>query len=438
MKKIIYSAAVVSLLMLGSCQRYLDVTPTGVVIPKTTEDFRALMTKAYSVYPKHKARTTYRTDEMTLNTSPSFAGNYKDLFTWNDTNPDPTAVQTPYGDFYNAVFYCNYILQNGAKELPEGADKNQILGEAYAMRALNYFELSNLYADVYTGQNGSSQSVPLILETKLEGEFPKSTLTQVYSQIFSDLGNAEKLLNTDKFDAGLNYRFTKPALHALKARVYQYTGDWKNAGAEADKALAYHSSLEDFNAFKVLPVSFKSVESIMNLDMNVDSDLNSLATVSSDLLSLYDQQNDLRYARYFKKSGSRTVTTKYSSSGEFKNTFRTGELILLKAEALYKNGNETESKNVLLTLAAKRYNAAGLAAFKSKIAALSGEAYFAELMNERLRETCFEGLRWFDLRRTTKPAMTHSVEGKDYTLNANDPRYTLPYPKDARLRNPAL
>lgn len=93
---------------------------------------------------------------------------------------------------------------------------------------------------------------------------------------------------------------------------------------------------------------------------------------------------------------------------------------------------------VLLALAQKRYNAAGLAAFTTKINALSGDAYYTKLMNERIRETNFEGLRWFDMRRTTKPSTTHVLDSKDYLQNQDDPRYTLPYPKDAKLRNPAL
>lgn len=441
MKKIIYSTATIAILIFSavSCQRYLDITPTGVVIPKSLEDYRALVTKAYSVYPKQKARVTYRTDEMTLNTSSSYASYYKDIYIWNDTNPDPSTIAFPYGDFYNSIFYCNHIIKNGVSDLPEGAEKNQILGEAYALRALNYFELSNLYSDVYVkGQNDASPAVPLILEPKLEGDFPKSTLGKVYEQILSDLNKAEQLINVSKFDAGLNYRFSQPALHAFKARVYQYSSDWNNAITEVNKALSYNNSLEDFNDFKVLPVSFKSTESIMNLDFNVDADLNSLANVSPSLLKLYDQQNDLRFARYFKKNGSRTLTTKYSSSSEFKCSFRVGELMLIKAEALAKTNNEGESKKILLALAAKRYNAVGISAYQSKINSLAGAAYYSELLNERLRETCFEGLRWYDLRRTTKPAITHSLEGKDYLLNQSDPRYTLPYPKDARLRNPAL
>lgn len=440
MKKIIFGVATAAMLLGGiqSCQRYLDITPTGVVNPKTLEDYRALITKAYSVYPQHKARVDFRTDEVLLNAASSSASYVKDIYIWNDTNPDPSTDAYQYADFYNSIFYVNHIIKNGTADMPEGAEKNQILGEAYALRALNYFELTNMYADVYNGTNGSSEDVPLVTEPQLEGDFPKSTLDNVYRQIFADLDQAEQLVTTSKFDTGLNYRFSLPAIHALRARVYQYRGEWIKAVQEADKVLAANSSLEDFNKSTTLPCSYRSVESIMNLDFNVTATLNTVGRASNQLLSLYDKTNDLRFARYFKKNGSLYQTAKYSSANDFKCTFRVGELMLVKAEALAKLGKEPESKALLLNLAQKRYNAAGLAAFATKVGSLTGDAYYAELLNERMRETSFEGLRWFDMRRTTKPATIHNLDGKDYLLSQGDPRYTLPYPKDAKLRNPSL
>lgn len=111
---------------------------------------------------------------------------------------------------------------------------------------------------------------------------------------------------------------------------------------------------------------------------------------------------------------------------------------MIKAEAQAKLGDEAASKATLLDLAAKRYNSTGLSNFTARINALSGANYYTELLNERARETSFEGLRWFDLRRTTQPEIIHTFDGKEYKLNSKDPRYTLPFPQDARLKNPAL
>lgn len=440
MKKIIHTIALASTIIFTttSCERYLDITPTGVVIPSTEEDFRALLTKAYAIYPQHKARVDFRTDEVWLNTNSELASYVKDIYVWNDANPDPSAEQYHYSEFYTSIFYSNYIIENAPTTLTNGDNKNQILGEAYALRALNYFELANLYSEVYTGKNGSAESVPLVVTPNLEGAFSKSTLEQVYHQIFSDIEKAEILLNVNSFDAGYNYRFTTTALNALKARIYQYKGDWENALASVNKVLEKKNSLENFNQFELLPIHFKSVESIMNLDLNVTSNLENLSRASEELIALYDKTNDLRFNKYFIANGSKYKTLKYHRENIQKCTFRVGEIMLIKAEALAHLGKESESKKVLLTLAQNRYNTQGLADFTTKINSLNGNAYLVELLNERFRETCYEGLRWFDLRRTGKPSINRTLDGKTYQLMKDDVRYILQYPKTVRLRNPEL
>lgn len=51
---------------------------------------------------------------------------------------------------------------------------------------------------------------------------------------------------------------------------------------------------------------------------------------------------------------------------------------------------------------------------------------------------CFEGHRWFDLRRTTRPEIKKEIEDVTYTLVQDDSRYTLRIPQDAIDANPGL
>lgn len=61
-----------------------------------------------------------------------------------------------------------------------------------------------------------------------------------------------------------------------------------------------------------------------------------------------------------------------------------------------------------------------------------------EILNERARELAFEGHRWFDLRRTTRPSIQKVIDGQSYTLEENDARYTLRIPQAAIDANPEL
>lgn len=47
------------------------------------------------------------------------------------------------------------------------------------------------------------------------------------------------------------------------------------------------------------------------------------------------------------------------------------------------------------------------------------------IWTERRREFCFEEQRWFDLRRTTRPSITHYGITGSSTLQKDDPRYVL-------------
>ena len=68
----------------------------------------------------------------------------------------------------------------------------------------------------------------------------------------------------------------------------------------------------------------------------------------------------------------------------------------------------------------------------------SGEELINEIREERRKELCLEGHRWFDLRRTTRPRMVKVLQGKTYILEQDDPRYTIPIPRDAIAANPGL
>ena len=66
------------------------------------------------------------------------------------------------------------------------------------------------------------------------------------------------------------------------------------------------------------------------------------------------------------------------------------------------------------------------------------DALITEILEERARELAFEGHRWFDLRRTTRPRIQKVIDGQTYILEENDSRYTLRIPQAAIDANPGL
>ena len=92
----------------------------------------------------------------------------------------------------------------------------------------------------------------------------------------------------------------------------------------------------------------------------------------------------------------------------------------------------------LSQLAQKRYNATAYATFQANLSTLTDDQLIEEIINERTRELAFEGHRWYDLRRTTMPALTKTYQGETFQLGTNDSRYTMHFPTEAVEANPDI
>lgn len=134
--------------------------------------------------------------------------------------------------FYPYVFYSNATIEglNDKNSKVSALVKQQLLGEAYFMRAFTYFYLTSLYGDV-----------PLVLTTDWtqSSQLGRTSKAEVYNQMVADLIQAKSLLNENYVDATLlkatteRIRPNRSAAAALLARVYLYKAEYANAEAES-------------------------------------------------------------------------------------------------------------------------------------------------------------------------------------------------------------
>ena len=130
---------------------------------------------------------------------------------------------------YKTINRANHVIQ----KVPNVTDptftatlKNKILGEAYFIRGLAYFDLGRAWGGVplkLTPTEDLTNSIGI----------PRSTLEDTYAQVESDLNKAEALL-----PAGANrVRVTKNTAIALRARLYLYKENWAGAMIEASRLI---------------------------------------------------------------------------------------------------------------------------------------------------------------------------------------------------------
>ena len=427
----------VAALTLTGCDNFLDITPTGKVIASTGEEYRAMLTYEYKYFPKDRHMTTVRTDELKFSgsTASSDLDAYLDLWLWKDENPSPTTSYFSWRSYYHAIYIANYIIEHQSEISDASAQTvSQLVGEAYMMRAYCHFLLVNLYAEPYTHCTPSTtRGVPIMMEADVNAIPGSSSVEAVYSQVLSDISQAQQRLNVDQWDEGANYRFTTVSAQALLARTYLYMGRWQDALTAAKAVIAAHGDLVDLNAStSVLPDSYQSVENIMALEQfssNLSTVINQPA---NDFISLY-RTGDQRRTKYYKKATSTTWTLQKSDGY---CSFRSAEAYLTAAEAAAQLGQLSTAIDLLKPLLQKRLNATSYNEALTLMAPMNQSQLLQEIYDERARELAFEGHRWYDLRRTTQPALTHSYGGQTYTLTPE--KYTMRFPTEAVESNPEI
>ena len=442
MRKIIYATGLVlTMATVSSCKKYLDIVPVGSVIPTTVADFKKELDAAYELADLDKGLASYRSDEITVNETRS-----RDVelisnnFLWDENAPTLGGTYN-WKNKYQKIFYANHIIE-AAPAATDGnqAQKNQLIGEAYLMRAYTYFNLVNLHGAAYNEATmATDKAVPLITEVDMEKVSRRNTVKEVYTQILADLEQGLALVNVDNFEVSQSYRFSKTAAWAMAARVYLYTHQWDKALNAAKAALEIKNTLVDFNNSNALPTLYNSIETIQAYEQNFNVTTVQTAYVSDKLFSLYNPIGDLRPKIFYgKDSKGKNTIAKVSNSNSYRQSFRTAEMYLIAAEAAAKLNQPDVARNYMDQLTQRRHTPAFHATEQIRLSTLSGNALLQEIYDERFRELSFEGHRWFDLRRTSQPEIVHTLKGKTYTLKAGDPRYTIRIPMDATANNPLL
>ena len=459
------------MLALQSCGDFLEEVSQDEFKPKTTEAFRELLNGEGYNFSSSVNPLTYMMDDDVESVSTSSWDDIQriqqELYTWqpdfysfqDEEGTYTSSNKDVYKNLYELIMACNIVNEYIDGSQGTDADKAIVRAEALSLRAFYYLQLVNLYAYPYNDKDhdpSTALGVPLVLASEVfdEGE-PRSTVKKVYDQIATDIEQACDLFGQDKTNRGV-FRISYTAAHLLASRIYLYMENWDKVIEHATYALETAPELADLNNYTI-DNTYNPTNGVISRNFPetiflggyraISGSYGLMGTpfnVSSDLFNSY-ADNDLRIGTYLMEAASylpyNYMLLKSSSEQEY--AWRTSELYLNRAEAyieLYKDGDQEAGQNAvndLNTLLSKRYRDYEPLTLKS--ADELQELY----REERRKELCFEGFRWFDLRRYGMPQLEHilidqSGNSTRYILKEKDPSYVLPLPDNALEHNSNL
>ncbi|MBB6235561.1 hypothetical protein HDC90_000158 [Pedobacter sp. AK013] len=411
-----------------SCKKYLEELPNNALQTESAitdvNTARAAIIGAYDRLQGYYASSyptlgTITTDNVVFNGTLS---EYLQL----DQNAIPTdnvITVSAYQGIYRTINSVNSVIAavpSISDPLLTATEKNSILGEAYFIRALSYFDLARGWGGVQL------QLKPTTDLSVLKG-IKRSTLDQTYDQVLADLIQAEQLLPED---ATTRNRAQKSAARALRARLHLYRKQWADAETYATLVInnAKYTLVKPYKSFFTAP--FQTAESVLELAYSVNdrnsywnlwypSSLGGQFTLKpSDALVAKLNNPAIGGTRNSLIAGSGTAiygvlynTTATSIDPSY--LIRIAELYLIRAEA-------RAQQNKLLD-AATDLNAVRARADVGPTSATTQVALLQAIEDENGVEFAFEAHRWFDLVRTERAGAVLGINNKNFWL------FPIPY-----------
>lgn len=385
---------------------------------------------------------------------------------------------------FRNIFIANTVLVYLDKVTGGTAEQRDILTQrAHFLRAFHYYELANCYCVPYCEANFQEPGVPINTDLTYKSSYSRASLKEVYEFIESELTQALDLSIPLKENGNRKaWRENSSAVNSFAARFYLTKGDYAKVQEYAEKALALNAELGNFNDETFLYKATSEVDGMTEATNWYNETYNNTTGLltpelqksyykrefshgttwpspSDSFLNSFDQTYDLRY-KYFYYPDYSTMAVfgfayaygvpstasgySYYSDDIFESGPCTAEVILIKAEAMARQGKWNEALNYLNTQFRPYRISNDAPAEKKNLTAGNQQEAIALILKERMLEFPYT-LRWHDIRRcnfnddpnddiTIKrkfyeldPTNTHAplYEGNiiEYTLGPNSNKY---------------
>ena len=454
--KLLLLSVLVFLALFTSCKDFLNTGPTDSIpsdMVNTLVDAERVTNGMYSRMKWYDYYGAYmlamgelRADDIRPRTE---TAGWTVIYQYN-ISPNVNSYSDMWARLYNILLNANSFLDivdqfpaNGQGEIDL---RNDLKGQALAVRALCHFDLARLYGYPYQMDDGASLGAVIATEVIPQGETrPRGTVKETYNVAVQSLTEALPLLSRDRNHGHFNFWAAK----ALLARVYLYMGDYENAFKHADELLTtvggtyrlisnddYVDSWSEQDSDETMLELLVSIPSNIDYNYGVAQYFYAMsqepgAMVGSSIiptdawLEIMDEDpddvrrglihygitTDTRWLRKF--AGNAVYPPNYGLHNPV--LIRLSEVYLIAAEAaLMKPGREQSKADSYLDAIRRRAN--------PDIPSIT--ATVDEVLKERRKELAGEGHRFFDLSRLGR------------TIDRSAPDNVLPINNDYKVINP--
>jgi hypothetical protein len=470
MKKIITISFLMLLtLAFTSCEKFLDMQPTGNslfieqegdTIFKTANDVEAALSAVYGEFQNEYWQLDYFVNGDAQSDDAYAGADNPSNFQIDDYRLDATNtnVSRDWEYLYRTIGRANVIINN-VEKTPDPAFtdqwKREIKGEASFVRAVMYFQAVQLWGDVPL----QLKEVTTVSVANLDSIFPqlypeRKPQEEVYAQIITDLEYAIENVKTTQPHKGFA---TKGAANAYLAKVYATIElkDYNKVVQYCDAVInGGYSLLPEYDMLwdnqnensseSIFEVNYEGTASNANWGASMFSgtEWKKFNIPTNDLVRTFDNENDAirkNSSIAFKNvsglwSDANWPVTSYPFINKYRIItypspqnyilMRLADIILLKAEALNELGD--------VVGAAQLVNQIRNRVDLPNTTASTKEQMRLAIEKERRLELAFEGHRWFDLKRTGRAIeVMNSMTGPDgsnfgYNLTPNGLFWPIP------------
>lgn len=457
MKKIINLIVSLSLLMANTSCSFLEVERIGksdiqtyfsevTALEPAMNGIYNLMFSFYDRY--HILYSEICADALIL--SASSGGTWVDYQNFVATsNYETSAVGYIWKSGYEIINNANQVIHWAPilkESYPHDVEMiDNVTASAYFVRALIHFDLCRVYGQNYTYTDNAGHwgvairdKIPSLSET-----IARSTVKECYKQCLDDINMALQTYSNCTYDA---FRPTPLACKALLARIYLYMNDMANAEKYASEVIA-QKTLTPRNEYLDMFCNPQEIgeEAIYRLNgFDQTNSLNSMfdylspdARPATGLVAKYADDDIRKQLFSYSYSGTDypNVMLKYTCTADVKSdedryynisVFRLSEMYLIRAEARCALGILDGAESDLKALIAR---ATGRNASEIDLTWSTAKELDSLINEERQKELCFEGHRFFDIARRHEDLIRDGSTTSTVTrLTYPDNRFVLQIP----------